>query len=303
MRIGTVFRVPATDALPDSDMPAHIPAIHAASFVRGNLVAWQCHGIFSGSSPAIRSPRRGTPAWGGLRAHRSRLRKDRSPRHSRHSMIVRAAILGALGAVPWPSGGSMSHRSREAQWLARALEFAGARAPIDLHLAKPQLDFSHHLSRTKLLQVAIERSHSVGKFSLGYQPTTEHRMDQREELTFRRRNVAIHCVSKLVFSSAPIKSRQRPADCQTLVHSDQTCFPRWVRIGDAVARRDDIPLLPFAPYGLKEVIGLTSTSLLAFIPRPLGAANFRQGGGLCGSGERLSFDRVAAGQRQSCSLV
>jgi hypothetical protein len=56
-------------------------------------------------------------------------------------------------------------------------------------------------------------THSVGEFSLGYQPAAEHRMDQCEQLTLRRRNVAIHRLSKLVLSSAPIKGRKRPADC------------------------------------------------------------------------------------------
>src|ERR1700691_5772495 len=77
-------------------------------------------------------------------------------------------------------------------------------------------------------------------------------MDQCEQLTFRRRNLAIDGVSKLILSSAPIKSRKRTADRETLAHADQTGFPRRIRIGDAVAWRNDIPLLPLAPYSLKE---------------------------------------------------
>ena len=77
-------------------------------------------------------------------------------------------------------------------------------------------------------------------------------MDQCEQLTFRRRNLAIDGVSKLILCSAPIKGRKRAAGRETLAHADQTGFPWRIRIGYAVARRNDIPLLSLAPYGLKE---------------------------------------------------
>jgi hypothetical protein len=76
-------------------------------------------------------------------------------------------------------------------------------------------------------------------------------MDEGEQLTFRSRNLTINGISKLILSSTPVKSRERPADCETLAHSDQTGLPRWIRISDAVAWRKDIPLLPLMLYGLK----------------------------------------------------
>src|SRR3984893_8631138 len=77
-------------------------------------------------------------------------------------------------------------------------------------------------------------------------------MDECEQLTFWSRHLAIHGVCKLILSSAPLQGRKRPANRETLAHCDKTRFPRWVRIGDAVKWRNDIPLLPFAPYGLEH---------------------------------------------------
>jgi len=75
-------------------------------------------------------------------------------------------------------------------------------------------------------------------------------MDECEQLTLRGRNLNIDGISKLILSSSSVKSGKRPADCETLTHSDQTGFPRWIRITDAVAWRNDIPLLPLMMYGL-----------------------------------------------------
>ena len=77
-------------------------------------------------------------------------------------------------------------------------------------------------------------------------------MDEREEFAFRRGNIAIDRLSELILGSAPLKRGKRPAGRETLVCSDQTGFPWRVRIGDAVARRQNIPFLPLAPDGLKQ---------------------------------------------------
>src|SRR4051794_22697155 len=77
-------------------------------------------------------------------------------------------------------------------------------------------------------------------------------MDEREQLTFWSRNLVIHGFSQLILSVAPLQRRKHPANRETLAHSDKTRFPRWVRVGDAVTRRNNIPLLPFVPYGLQQ---------------------------------------------------
>src|SRR5271156_437882 len=77
-------------------------------------------------------------------------------------------------------------------------------------------------------------------------------MDEREEFAFRRGNIAIDRLSKLILGSAPVQGGKRPAGRETLVRSDQTSFPWRVRIGDAVAGRQNIPFLPLAPDGLKK---------------------------------------------------
>src|SRR5271156_6555198 len=77
-------------------------------------------------------------------------------------------------------------------------------------------------------------------------------MDEREEFAFRPWNIAIDRLRQLVLGFAPLKRGKRPAGRETLVRSDQTGFPWRVRIGDAVARRQNIPFLPLAPDGLRE---------------------------------------------------
>ena len=77
-----------------------------------------------------------------------------------------------------------------------------------------------------LLEPRSNGTHSAGQFCLGYQPAPEHRMDQCEEFPFRRRNVAIDYLSKLVLSSATIKGGKRPADRETLVNFRSDLFSR-----------------------------------------------------------------------------
>src|SRR5215831_1785510 len=95
-------------------------------------------------------------------------------------------------------------------------------------------------------------THAAGEFPLGHQATVEHGMDKCEQLTFRRRNVAIHGLCKLVLSSAPVQGWKRTADVETVAHGGQTRLPRWIRIGDAVTRRQDLPLLSLAPHSLEQ---------------------------------------------------
>src|SRR6478736_9463013 len=95
-------------------------------------------------------------------------------------------------------------------------------------------------------------AHAAGEILLGYQLAAKHGMDERKQLTFWSRNVAIHGFGKLILSFAALQSRKHPANRETLAHSDKTRFPRRVRIGDAVTWRKNIPLLPFAPYGLEQ---------------------------------------------------
>ncbi len=77
-------------------------------------------------------------------------------------------------------------------------------------------------------------------------------MDERKEFAFRRWNVAIDLLSERILGLAPVERGKRPAGRETLVRSDQTGFPWGVRIGNAVARRQNIPLLPLTPDGLKQ---------------------------------------------------
>src|ERR1700733_12346002 len=77
-------------------------------------------------------------------------------------------------------------------------------------------------------------------------------MNEREEFAFRPWNIAIDRLRQFVLGFAPLKRGKRPAGRETLVRSDQTGFPWRVRIGDAVARRQNIPFLPQAPDGLKQ---------------------------------------------------
>jgi hypothetical protein len=60
-------------------------------------------------------------------------------------------------------------------------------------------------------------------------------MGEREQVAFRRRNLAVDGISKLILSCATLKGRKRPAGRERLERSDQRGFPRWVRISDAVA--------------------------------------------------------------------
>ena len=77
-------------------------------------------------------------------------------------------------------------------------------------------------------------------------------MDEREEFAFGPWNIAIDRLRQLVLGFAPLKRGKRPAGRETLARSDQTGFPWRVRIGDAVARRQNILFLPLAPDGLEQ---------------------------------------------------
>lgn len=77
-------------------------------------------------------------------------------------------------------------------------------------------------------------------------------MDEGEQLTFRRSNIAINGLCKCILSSAPVQRRERPTDRETLAHGDKAGFPWRIWIGDAATGRNDIPSLPFAPYRLKQ---------------------------------------------------
>src|SRR5579871_4533758 len=77
-------------------------------------------------------------------------------------------------------------------------------------------------------------------------------MGERQQLRFWRWNVAVQGLRKLVLGFATIQRRQCPADREALAHRDKTCFPRWIRVGDAIAWRNHVPRLSFAPKGFEQ---------------------------------------------------
>ena len=146
-------------------------------------------------------------------------------------------------------------------------------------------------------------AHATGEIILGHQPALEHGMDECEQLSFRAGDLAIHGLCKLILRAAPLQSRKHPANRETLAHRDQTRFPGWVWIGDAVAWCNDIHSFSSRRMASSRAIRPTSMSLPAFIRRPFHVARYGQDGAPCGPGERLRFCQAAAGQYQSCSRV
>src|SRR5262245_26310623 len=77
-------------------------------------------------------------------------------------------------------------------------------------------------------------------------------MDERQQLTFWRGNLAIQGFGKLVLGSATVQRGQCAADRETLAHGGKTCFPWWIRVGDAITWRNHVPRLSFAPKGFEQ---------------------------------------------------
>lgn len=120
------------------------------------------------------------------------------------------------------------------------------------HLESHALASIHSIAALNRFQPRSNITHAAGEIPLAHQATTEHGMGKCEQLTFWRRNVAIHGLCKLILSSAPIQGRKRAADPETVAHCDKTRFPRWIRIGDGITRRKHIPSLTLTPYGLEQ---------------------------------------------------
>src|SRR5208282_1194349 len=95
-------------------------------------------------------------------------------------------------------------------------------------------------------------THAAREIAFGYQAALEHDVNECEQLTLWRRNVAIHGLCKLILGLAPVERRKRPANCKAVARCDETCFPRWIRIGNAVTWRKHIPSLLAIPYGLEQ---------------------------------------------------
>ena len=95
-------------------------------------------------------------------------------------------------------------------------------------------------------------THAADEIALGYQTAAEHDVNKCEQLTLRRRNVAIDGLCKLILGSSPVECRKRPANCKAVAHCDETCFPGWIRIGNAVTWRKHVPGFPLIPYRLEQ---------------------------------------------------
>ncbi|MGO9452200.1 MAG: hypothetical protein ACLQDV_14325 [Candidatus Binataceae bacterium] len=95
-------------------------------------------------------------------------------------------------------------------------------------------------------------THAAREIAFGYQTAAEHDVNECEQLTLWRRNIAIHGLCKLILGSAPVECRERPANCKAVARCDETCFPRWIRIGNAVTRRKYIPGFLRISYRLEQ---------------------------------------------------
>jgi hypothetical protein len=87
-------------------------------------------------------------------------------------------------------------------------------------------------------------THSPGEIAFAYQTASQHDMNECQQLTLWLRNVAVNGLSKIILGSAPVECGKRPANGKAVAHCGQTCFPRWIRIGNAVTWRKYIPRLP-----------------------------------------------------------
>jgi hypothetical protein len=93
-------------------------------------------------------------------------------------------------------------------------------------------------------------------------------MNEREQFTFWSRHLAIDGIRKLILSSAPVQGRKRAADRETFAHCDETGFPRWIGIGNTVARRNDVP----------SYAALVETASLLVLDAPATSAAISYGG-------------------------
>jgi hypothetical protein len=93
---------------------------------------------------------------------------------------------------------------------------------------------------------------ATGEIFLAQQPAAQHDVSQSQQLLLGRGRSAVHGLTELILSVAPLQRRESGTGRETLARRVKANLPGRIRVGHAVARCELFPGLILASDGLEQ---------------------------------------------------